>query len=284
MILIAQIVTQTIQNQSLSSYLVFVINLFFTSIVVSITFIAFRFEKLSNIFKYESDKKHLNAWKQNLIQRMNVNHDRYFIDRVKIVYAKSRLIIKKKAHNLMNQYRVNKLCVLTNFDEWRRNLRHCCENFFEVEDARTYLREILKQDSLSFAEYYNLFYQKKKRSLTKNASLINCIKRNVNYFTRNEYSDILRDFWIDIYIIKPLEKAEEYHWRWDSWFILIVAIKWAWSTRRRRVIEALTRRSRYENKEIRAQLIKRSKEWENSTSRRRGTRLKRCRERKWKHW
>ena len=84
----------------------------------------------------------------------------------------------------MSQYRINEFCVFTSFDEWRRNLRHCCENSFEVEDARTYLRETLKQDSLSFAEYYNLFYQKKKRSLMKNASLIDCMKRNVNYFTQ----------------------------------------------------------------------------------------------------
>ena len=48
---------------------------------------------------------------------MNINYDRYFIDRVKIVYAKSRLIIEKKVHNLMNQYRVNELCVLKSFDE-----------------------------------------------------------------------------------------------------------------------------------------------------------------------
>ena len=99
-----------------------------------------------------------------------------------------------------------------------------------------------------------------------------------------DYEWVYANFWIDIYIIKPLEKAEKYHWQWDSWFILIVAIKWAWSTRRRRVIEALKKRSRYENKKIRAQLIKRSKEWENSTNRRRETRLKRCRERRWKHW
>ena len=58
----------------------------------------------------------------------------------------------------MSQYRVNKLCVLTSFDEWRRNLRHYYENSFEVEDARTYLRKTLKQDSLNFAEYYNFFY------------------------------------------------------------------------------------------------------------------------------
>ena len=41
MILIAQIVTQTIQNQSSSSYLAFIINLSLTSIVISITFFCF---------------------------------------------------------------------------------------------------------------------------------------------------------------------------------------------------------------------------------------------------
>ena len=61
MLLIVQIVNQTIQNQSSSLYLAFVINLSLTSTVVSITLIASRFEKLSNIFEYESDKKHLNA-------------------------------------------------------------------------------------------------------------------------------------------------------------------------------------------------------------------------------
>ena len=33
---------------------------------------------------------------------MNVNNDRYFINRVKIIYAKSRLIINKKVYNFMN--------------------------------------------------------------------------------------------------------------------------------------------------------------------------------------
>jgi len=36
----------------------------------------------------------------------------------------------------------------------------------------------------SFVDYYNLFYQKKERSLMKDFSLIDCLKRNVNYFTQ----------------------------------------------------------------------------------------------------
>ena len=46
---------------------------------------------------------------------MSVNHDRYLIDRVKIAYVEFRLIIKKKAHNFVNQYRVNNLCIFINF-------------------------------------------------------------------------------------------------------------------------------------------------------------------------
>ncbi len=45
------------------------------------------------IFKYERNKDWLNAWKQSLIQRMNVNNNHYFSHQVKIVYVKSRLII-----------------------------------------------------------------------------------------------------------------------------------------------------------------------------------------------
>ncbi len=36
----------------------------------------------------------------------------------------------------------------------------------------------------SFVDYYNLFYQKKECSLMKDFSLIDCLKRNVNYFTQ----------------------------------------------------------------------------------------------------
>ncbi len=104
LVMIAQIIAQILNNQSL-----FIIHLFANSVAV---IIASRFEKLLNISEYERDKDRLNAWKQSLIQRMNVNDDRYFFHRVKIVYVESRLIIDKKIHNLMSQYRVNDLCII----------------------------------------------------------------------------------------------------------------------------------------------------------------------------
>jgi len=119
-----------------------------------------------------------------LKQRMHMNHDRYIIDEVKIVYAESRLIIGKKTHILMMSYRTNDICNLAIFDEYLRILRHCCDNSFEAEDARTYLRETLKQDSMSFVEYYLLFCQKKDRFALEDASLIDCMKRNVSYITQ----------------------------------------------------------------------------------------------------
>ncbi len=97
--MIAQIITQILNNQSS-----FIIHFSVNSVAV---IIASRFKKLLDIFKYEKDKDWLNAWKQSLIQRMNMNDDRYFFHRVKIVYVESWLIIDKKTHNLMNQYRVN---------------------------------------------------------------------------------------------------------------------------------------------------------------------------------
>ncbi len=174
--MIAQIITQILNNQS------FLIVHFSANSVAVI--IASRFEKLFNISEYEKDKDRLNAWEQSLIQRMNVNDDRYFSHRVKIVYVESRLIIDKKTHNLMSQYRVNDLCIIFIFADWQHKLHHCCDNSFETEDARLYLRETLKQDMNSFVDYYNLFYQKKECSLMKDFSLIDCLKRNVNYFTQ----------------------------------------------------------------------------------------------------
>ncbi len=93
---IAQIITQILNNQS------FLIIHFSANSVVVI--IASRFKKLLDISEYEKNKDRLNAWEQSLIQRMNVNDDRYFSHRVKIIYVESRLIIDKKTHNLMNQY------------------------------------------------------------------------------------------------------------------------------------------------------------------------------------
>ena len=172
---IAQIVAQILNNQSL-----FVVHFSANSVAV---FIASRFKKLFDISEYEKDKDQLNAWEQSLIQRMNVNDDHYFFHRVKIVYVESRLIIDRKTHNLMSQYRVNDLCIIFIFADWWHKLRHCCDNSFKTEDAHLYFRETLKQDINNFVDYYNFFYQKKECSLMKNFSLIDCLKHNVNYFT-----------------------------------------------------------------------------------------------------
>ena len=174
--MIAQIVAQILNNQSS-----FIVHSFVNFVAV---IIASRFKKLLDISEYEKNKDRLNAWKQSLIQRMNVNDDHYFFHQVKIIYVESRLIIDKKTHNLMSQYRVNDLCIIFIFADWWHKLRHCCDNFFKTEDAHLYLREILKQDTNSFVDYYNLFYQKKECSLIKDFSLIDCLKRNVNYFTQ----------------------------------------------------------------------------------------------------
>ncbi len=102
--MITQIITQILNNQSL-----FIVHLFANSVAV---FITFRFKKLLNIFKYKRNKDWLNAWKQSLIQRMNMNDDHYFFHRVKIIYVESWFIINKKIHNLISQYQVNDLCII----------------------------------------------------------------------------------------------------------------------------------------------------------------------------
>ncbi len=174
--MIAQIIAQILNNQSF-----FIVHLFTNSIAV---FITSKFEKLFDISEYERNKDQLNAWEQSLIQRMNVNDDHYFSHRVKILYVESRLIIDKKIHNLMSQYWVNDLCIIFIFADWWHKLHHCCDNSFKTKDAHLYLREILKQDTNSFADYYNLFFQKKEYFLMKDFSLIDCLKCNVNYFTQ----------------------------------------------------------------------------------------------------
>ncbi len=174
--MIIQIIAQILNNQSS-----LIVHLSVNSVAV---IIASRFEKLLDISEYEKNKDRLNAWKQSLIQRMNMNDDHYFFHRVKIVYVESRLIIDKKIHNLMNQYWVNDLCIIFIFADWWHKLHHCCNNSFKTEDAHLYLRETLKQDMNNFVDYYNLFYQKKECSLMKDFLLIDCLKRNVNYFTQ----------------------------------------------------------------------------------------------------
>ncbi len=175
LMMIVQIIAQILNNQSF-----FVVHLFANSVAV---FIASRFKKLLDISEYEKDKDWLNAWEQSLIQHMNVNDDYYFFHQVKIIYVESWLIIDKKTHNLMNQYQVNDLCIIFIFADWWYKLHHCCDNSFEAEDAHLYFHETLKQDINNFVNYYNLFYQKKEYSLMKDFLLIDCLKRNVNYFT-----------------------------------------------------------------------------------------------------
>ncbi len=94
LVMIAQIVAQILNNQSF-----FIVHFSANSVAA---FIASKFKKLLDISEYEKDKDWLNAWKQSLIQRMNMNDDHYFFHRVKIIYVESRLIIDKKTHNLMN--------------------------------------------------------------------------------------------------------------------------------------------------------------------------------------
>ncbi len=92
--MIIQIVAQILNNQSF-----LIIHLSVNSVAIIITS---WFEKLFDISEYEKNKDWLNAWKQSLIQRMNMNDDHYFFHRVKIIYVESWFIIDKKTHNLMS--------------------------------------------------------------------------------------------------------------------------------------------------------------------------------------
>lgn len=141
----------------------------------------FRSEKLPDISEYDGDRDRLDAWEQSLVQKMTANDDRFPEEHNKIAYAESRLTIGKKAHSLMGQYRKDGLCTLTTLFDWRQKLRHLCGNPFEEEDARTYLRDTLKQGPMPFHEYIHLFFQKKERSRMDDAALLDCLKRNVNY-------------------------------------------------------------------------------------------------------
>jgi hypothetical protein len=116
---------------------------------------------------------------------MHINNDRYSFERFKIAYEKNRLTIEKKVHNFMNFYRVDDFYILIFFVDWCFALRRICDNSYEQKNARKYLREILKQRSMSFEKYYNLFFQKKNRFKMKDASLIDAMKFNVSFFTQS---------------------------------------------------------------------------------------------------
>lgn len=136
-------------------------------------------EKLSDIFFYDGEEDKLDDWDTALVSKMSGNEDRYRTDRSKIVYAESRLTVGKRAHTLMNRYRTKGLCTLTSFDDYRAKLRQACGNKFEVEDARDYLRNILKQEKLTFQEYYTLFALKAEKSGLEDVSLTEAMKKNI---------------------------------------------------------------------------------------------------------
>ena len=84
----------------------------------------------------------------------------------------------------MGHYRTDGLSSISSFDDWRRQLRVACGNPYEREDARRYLWE-LKQGTQSFDEYHFLFEQKRAKSQMEDASLIDCMRQNVNYSTQS---------------------------------------------------------------------------------------------------
>ena len=170
----AQVLTDVIQRNSVSIA---------STLIVFLVALS-KFEKLSDIKKYERNRDQLNAWEQSFIHRMHANHDRYSIDIVKIVYVESRLIIEKKTHNLMNQYRKNDICTLMNVKKYLKKLRYCCENSHEQKDVVVYLYDTLKQSDKIFTEYFHLFCQKKDQFRMTFEFLIICLKRNVNYQTQ----------------------------------------------------------------------------------------------------
>ena len=156
-IYIATIITQAIaqvnQNQS------FVMQ--FTFVLISLLRLS---EKLFDIIEYDEDRDKLDAWEQTLKQKMHINHDRYFIDVLKIFYVEFRLIIKKKAHIFMSFYRIDDICIIFVFITYFRILRNVCENLFEIENARVYFRNTFKQNKMIFFEYYLIFVIKKNAS------------------------------------------------------------------------------------------------------------------------
>ncbi len=81
----------------------------------------------------------------------------------------------------------------------------------------------------NFVDYYNLFYQKKEHSLMKDFSLIDCLKRNVNYFTQviiffwqnfNEIQSFIFHQWIQAFsdINEKLQQFKHH----QSHFIFVI--------------------------------------------------------------
>ena len=112
---------------------------------------------------------------------MHINHDRYFIDVLKIFYVEFRLIIEKRAHIFMNFYRIDDICIIFVFITYFRIFRNACENFFEIENARVYFRNTFKQNKMIFFEYHFIFVIKKERVNMNNDAFIECFKNDVNF-------------------------------------------------------------------------------------------------------
>ncbi len=86
----------------------------------------------------------------------------------------------------------------------------------------------------SFVNYYNLFYQKKEHSLMKDFSLIDCLKRNVNYFTQfviffwwnlDETQSFIFHQWIQAFSDIDEELQQLKHHQSHFVFIIILFIK-----------------------------------------------------------
>ena len=144
------------------------------------------FKKLSDTSEYDEDRDKLNTWEHALIQRMHVNHNQYSTDTAKIAYAESQLTIDKRASILIMLYWKDGICIIFTFIEYWQILRHVCDNPFEAEDTCMYLQDTLKQGSMSFVKYYQLFCQKKDHSGMEEASLIDYFKHNVTYAVQQQ--------------------------------------------------------------------------------------------------
>ncbi len=134
----------------------------------------------------------------------------------------------------MSQYWVNDLCIIFIFANWWHKLHYYCNNSFKTEDVHLYFRETLKQDMNSFADYYNLFYQKKECFLIKDFSLIDCLKCNVNYFTQviaffwrnfNEIQSFIFHQWVQTFFNINEELQQLKHHQSHFIFIIVSFIK-----------------------------------------------------------
>ena len=86
----------------------------------------------------------------------------------------------------MMSYWKDGICTIFTFTEYQQILRHVCDNPFEAEDTCMYLWDTLKQGSMSFVKYYQLFCQKKNQSGMKEALVIDCFKCNVTYAVQQQ--------------------------------------------------------------------------------------------------